>query len=112
MQTHTIHLHPKPYAAVSGGSKAIELRLYDDKRRQIKLGDELLFVSRQDEAQTTRTRVTGLLFYQSFADLFAHTDAAAFGGSDAVSLLHEIRQFYSAADEQVSGVIGIVFERV
>ncbi len=111
MKSHTIHLHPEPYAVISSGRKTIESRLYDAKRQQIALGDQLLFESRQDSSDTTAVRVTGLLRYQTFDALFMHNDPAKFGGSDAEALLVEIRQFYSAAEEAENGVVGIVFER-
>lgn len=112
MKTHTIRLHPAPYAAVSSGRKTIESRLFDAKRQQIALGDQLVFVSRQDPADTTTVRVIGLWCYATFADLFAHHDPEQFGGVDARSLLAEIRQFYSEADETELGVVGIEFEQV
>jgi ASC-1-like (ASCH) protein len=112
MNTHIIHLHPEPYAAVSSGRKTVESRLYDAKRRQINLGDELVFESRQDPTATTRTRVVGLQRYGTFADLFNRNDPAKFGGEDAATLLAEVREFYSAADEADAGVIGIEFERL
>jgi len=93
MKTHTVRLHPEPYAAVNSGRKTIESRLYDDKRRQIALGDELVFASRQDPTDVTRTRVVGLLRYRTFADLFAHNDSTKFAGASADGLLQEIRQF-------------------
>jgi ASC-1-like (ASCH) protein len=112
MKTHTIHLHAAPYAAISGGRKTIESRLYDAKRRQIALGDRLQFVNRDNPTETMSVRVVGLLRYQTFAELFTHREPTKFGRPNAEELLQEIRQFYSDADEAVDGVIGIEFDRL
>jgi len=110
MTTHELRLATEPFRAIAAGSKTIESRLYDDKRRQIKPGDEILFINRDDETQTLKVRVTGLLRYDTFDELFSRNDPARFGGPDKEWLLSQIRQFYSEEDERADGVVGIEFE--
>ena len=38
-------LHPAPFEMIKSGKKTIELRLYDEKRRKIKVGDEIIFTN-------------------------------------------------------------------
>ena len=40
---HTMRLSPTPFARMAAGQKAIELRLYDEKRRKIAIGDAIRF---------------------------------------------------------------------
>ena len=42
---HQMKLNPGPFAMIKSGEKTIELRLYDEKRQQIKVGDSILFTS-------------------------------------------------------------------
>ena len=49
---HQMNLHPAPFSLVESGLKTIELRLYDEKRRQIAVGDTILFTCTDDPART------------------------------------------------------------
>ena len=44
---HEMRLHPEPFELIKGGTKTIEMRLYDEKRRQIREGDIITFTNRQ-----------------------------------------------------------------
>lgn len=48
MTTHKLSLHPEPFATIASGHKTIESRLYDEKRRKIQLGDQIVFINRVD----------------------------------------------------------------
>ena len=43
---HEMRLHDTPFKMIQAGTKTIELRLYDEKRQQIQVGDEIEFHSR------------------------------------------------------------------
>lgn len=40
---HTMKLKEDPFERMKNGTKTIEFRLYDEKRRKIKVGDEIEF---------------------------------------------------------------------
>ncbi len=42
---HTMKLRPNPFRMILCGEKTYELRLYDEKRQCIKIGDEIVFVN-------------------------------------------------------------------
>ena len=48
---HTMNVKTKYYNLLKSGKKIIELRLFDEKRQKIKIGDEILFSdsSNQDD---------------------------------------------------------------
>lgn len=45
MKTIEMHLLPKPFEQIKNRKKQIEIRLYDEKRQQIRLGEPSLFQS-------------------------------------------------------------------
>lgn len=112
MKIHELKLATEPFVAIQSGRKTIESRLYDEKRQTIQLGDELVFTNREDPSQTLRVKVTGLLRYATFADLFDSAAPEKFGGESKAWLLEQIGQFYPEAEEKQYGVLGIVISLV
>lgn len=45
---HILRLDKNPFLKISSGSKTIEIRLFDEKRRQIRLGDTIIFQKRPE----------------------------------------------------------------
>ena len=41
--THKMNMNPSPFEKIRNGTKTIELRLYDEKRRKIEIGDTIIF---------------------------------------------------------------------
>lgn len=66
---HEMSLRPGPFAKIANGTKRYELRLYDEKRRQIRPGDEILFTRTTDGA-TVLVAVQALHAYRDFAELY------------------------------------------
>ena len=65
--THTMQLKPSPFGMIKNGTKTIELRLYDDKRKKIRPGDSIIFVNTEDNSLTLKTEVIELYVFDSFA---------------------------------------------
>jgi len=107
---HKMKLSTEPFEKISSGAKVIESRLYDEKRQQITLGDEIEFSENNNPKSKVGTRVIGLLRYQSFESLFADHEPSLFGEESRKFLLNQIKQFYSTEDEQKYGVVGIRIE--
>lgn len=56
---HVMKLHSTPFEMIQSGRKTIELRLHDEKRRLISIGDEIKFVSLSSvEKKTAHSRYT------------------------------------------------------
>ena len=51
MAVYSLHLNAEPFEKIKAGTKYVEMRLFDEKRRQFKVGDELVFELKGDEAQ-------------------------------------------------------------
>ena len=110
MQQHHMKLATEPYYKMASGKKIIESRLFDEKRKQISIGDTIIF-SKNDVPENNLTMVVqGALQYQTFKELFANHDPALFGEQSRDFLLTQIKQFYSNEDEMKYGVVGIVLK--
>ena len=102
-----MNLQPKYFDFIKDGTKRIELRLYDEKRRSIQLGDIIEFAKSDDEK--FKAKVVGLLRYNSFANLFEDFDISILADSSMTKqeLLEVLGEFYSEEKQAEFGVIGI-----
>ena len=57
MKKHIMRLNPIPMENIRNGNKIIELRLYDEKRRKIAVGDTIKFVNSKNITDTLRRRL-------------------------------------------------------
>ena len=69
--THEMNLHDGPFDMIKCGKKIYELRLYDEKRRNIKIGDEILFTRSRGGDDYMRCLVVDLHLFDNFAELYA-----------------------------------------
>lgn len=110
--THQMGLQPRFYDYMKRGTKRIELRLYDEKRQKIALGDTIEFS--KNEADHLKVRVIGLLRYESFAQLFNDFDISILADSSMTKpeLLDVLSEFYPIEKQDKYGVIGIRIEPI
>lgn len=106
MKTHSLKLTTEPFEAIKSGQKIIESRLYDEKRREIEIGDEIEFINR-DSGEKLLTEVVGLHRYKDFETMFERMGPAKFGGESKERLLNQISEFYPKEEQEQFGVIGI-----
>ena len=107
-----MHLKEPYFSYIKGGTKRIELRLFDEKRRRIDLGDRIEFSESNDKS--IQVRVVGLLRYDSFVDLCKDFDIAILADKAITKddLIATLDEFYSPEQQVQFGVIGIRFELV
>ena len=67
--THTMQLQPSPFEMIRNGTKTIELRLFDEKRRKIRIGDTISCANTVSKEILT-VRVLGLYVFDSFETLY------------------------------------------
>lgn len=107
---HTMHLDVEPYKKIVNGSKTIEMRLYDDRRRQVRVGDVIEFDS---DAGVARVRVTALYIFADFAELYRNLDLTKCGYARdelATASPDDMLRYYSAERQRQWGVVGIEME--
>ncbi len=107
---HHMKLHSLPFASIAGGEKTIELRLYDEKRRRIGVGDTILFTNESDPARTLTVEVVALHRFPDFAALYAALPLLSCGYTpeDVVTASPDDMNAYYSSDQQKEwGVVGI-----
>ena len=109
MTVHTMRLKPTPFAMIASGQKTVELRLNDEKRRLVSVGDEIIF-SRTDREAILRCRVIALHPFSSFAELYRAFPPTVLGytaeESDSASPT-DMDAYYSKEEQAKYGVLGI-----
>ncbi len=53
---HEMLLAPKPFEMMKSGQKTIELRLYDEKRKHIQIGDRIRFIVQKIRRKRSRCK--------------------------------------------------------
>lgn len=107
---HSMKLTKIPFEKIFSGLKTIESRLFDEKRRQIEIGDIVEFYLVDQPDKKISKKVVALYRYQSFFELFSDFSPNLFGGNTIEDLTSEISLFYSEDDQKKYGVLGIKFK--
>lgn len=106
MKTYAMNLQPKYFDFIKNGTKRIELRLNDEKRQQLQLGDIIEF---SDGSLSLKAEIIGLLHYASFVDLFEDFGAEILADASMTKteILEALEEFYTPEKQAQYGVLGI-----
>ncbi len=111
---HHMRLCPEPFGKIKTGQKTIELRLWDEKRQRITVGDSIVFTNMDDGEQLQAT-VTQLYRFADFTQLFQALPLLRCGYTaetvEAAKPL-DMEQYYSVAEQKRYGVVGIELSAV
>ena len=112
--THELKLQPEYYNFILNGTKRIEIRLYDEKRQKIKVGDTIKFLKEPELKESFEVKVVELLRYNSFEDLFKDYDISVLADKSMTKeeLLKDLETFYTKEKQQEYGVLGIRIELI
>ncbi len=72
-------LQPVPFEQIKLGSKDIEIRLFDEKRQSIKIGDLIEFSKMPDLEEKLTVKVEELIRADHFLELFQKYEMKRFG---------------------------------
>ena len=101
---HKMKLNEDPYNRIKNGTKTIEFRLFDEKRQQIKIGDQIEFSKLPDSQEKLLVDVTELYKEDTFEALFGklYTDE-----EEIARKTNAMYEIYSPEKEQQYGILGI-----
>ncbi|MBQ3010575.1 MAG: ASCH domain-containing protein [Oscillospiraceae bacterium] len=110
MTQHTMKLRPEPFEKIKMGRKTIELRLYDEKRQRIAIGDTIQFMNTEDTADVLSATVKGLHLFASFEQLYSSLPLTECGYAEeelSTASHRDMEQYYSEEEQSRYGVVGI-----
>lgn len=110
MKEHVMNLTPAPMQEIRTGNKTIELRLNDEKRKQISVGDTIKFINTEDSNDTLRVKVADLFLFSSFAELYDNLPLLNCGyNEDNINTASpdDMEMYYSREKQNKYGVVGI-----
>ncbi len=105
---HRMKLQSKPFQSIQNGTKTIELRLNDEKRKRVQAGDYIEFCLIDDPNERIQTRVTALHHFDSFETLYAAFPKEALGYApyETADPKH-MDAYYPREQQEECGVLGI-----
>ena len=101
---HKMKLNEDPFERIKNGTKTIEFRLLDEKRQQVKVGDQIEFSKLPDLQEKLLVNVVKLYKADSFENLFRELYSDEDEIKRKTIAMYEI---YSLEKEQQYGVLGI-----
>ena len=107
--THAMQLQPSPFEMIRNGTKTIELRLFDEKRKKIRTGDTILFTNTESK-ETLEVKVLELLVFDSFETLYSRLPLLECGYTEEdidTASPDDMNAYYPREMQQKYGVVGI-----
>lgn len=110
MTEHTMKLQAEPFEKIKLEQKTIELRLYDEKRQQIRVGDTITF---QCGEESLAVKVRALHRFPDFKALYEVLPKEKLGyGEGEIADPKDMEQYYTPQQQEQYGVLGIEIERI
>lgn len=109
---HKMGLYAQPMASIQSGRKTVEVRLNDEKRRKIKLGDTIQFTKVPGEEETLTVEVIGLREFPTFKEMYETIPAEDFDAvGDSISeMVDSTYEIYSPEREKEWGTLAITIK--
>ena len=109
----TIHLDEDIFDVVKYEIKNVEVRVNDEKRRKLKIGDKITFLKRPDDIESIFAIIEDLVYYKDFKDLVKDYNMEElylkeYSKEDFLTLL---KRFYSDDEINKYGVVAIKFKK-
>lgn len=101
---HKMKLNESPFERMKNGTKTVEFRLFDEKRQQIKVGDQIEFSKLPDLQEKLLVDVAELYKEDTFEKLFRKLYLDEEEITRKTKAMYEI---YSPEKEQKYGILGI-----
>ena len=106
---HNMKLNNKPFCSIKNGMKTVELRLNDEKRKKVKVGDTIIFEN-IDNLEKISVLVLKIHKFDNFEKLYEKIDKTLIGySSEEIALSSDMEKYYSIEQQKKYGVLGIEF---
>lgn len=103
-----MNLNLEPFSLIQQGKKTIEMRLYDEKRKKLQIGDIIIFTEKENKNNRLEARVIKLHKYNSFEELYKNFNKIQLGYyENQIANARDMEEYYSKEDIKKYGVVGI-----
>ena len=104
---HKMNLNDEPFNSIKNGFKTIEMRLYDEKRKLINIGDIIEFTNRLTNEKIS-VKVIQLYLFNTFEELYKQFDKVSLGYKESECVdPNDMSKYYSKEEQEKYGVVGI-----
>lgn len=106
---YEMKLQPAYYDFMLKGTKRIEIRLNDEKRKAIKVGDKIKFYKEPDLKEYFLTEVVEILKFNNFEEMIDNLKIEELAAKSLTKeeLLGTLEKYYSQEKQKKYGVLGI-----
>lgn len=108
---HKMRLKSEEFYNIKYNNKIIEVRLNDEKRKRIKVGDKIVFYKLPELSESILVTVEEIHTFLTFKQLYQMYPLHCFGyiNQNIDEVLNKIYTIYSPEQERKNGVIAIKF---
>lgn len=108
--THKMNLDPAPFNSIGTGGKKVEMRLCDEKRSKINIGDIIEFENTVTHKKI-KCKVNKLTKYKDFFELYSHFDKKDIGYEESQTAnAEDMYAYYSSEQIKKYGALAIEIE--
>lgn len=110
---HQMKLKSEPFYAIKAGFKSIELRLYDEKRQQLRVGDSIEFSCIGNHGEVLTKKIAALHRFESFEELYKKLPLLKCGYTPFTLRSadpKDMEEYYPTLKQSKYGVVGIELE--
>ena len=109
---HEMKLNNGPYLKIEDGTKTVELRLNDEKRKLLKIKDLIEFTNRTTNEKMI-VEIEDLCYCPSFEELYKHFDKVSMGyDEEETANPKDMEKYYSKEVQDKYGVLGIKIRKL
>lgn len=109
---HEMRLNNEPFNKIKEGTKTVELRLLDEKRKALRVGDKIIFTNRANNEKID-VLVTNLFKADSFEPIYEKYSKVVMGYNEEDDAKPEdMEEYYSKEEIKKYGCIAIEIEKV
>ena len=112
MTKYEMRVQSKYFNLLKNGKKTIELRLLDEKRQMIAVGDVIKFMESENLSDSFEAKVVALHLAENFEKLGAKIDFRQAGFDTLQNMIEIMKVFYPLDSQQKYGVVGIEIQRI
>lgn len=107
-----MNLYDGPFEQVRDGKKTVEVRCNDEKRKNIKVGDTIVFTRSTNPSEKVYTKVINLQAFPTFKELYSSFPLEVFGDPTSKQvLIQQINEIYSKEKQEKYGALAITIKR-